>query len=267
MAEMFVDLSTPGQLLERTARSYESLRLATGHGTTLPGHATRTLEMQATVFRDYYTTDASEPLFRGDNGALDIRTWNGVAWYRRSGRPSAAIPGTSNHGRGRTVDFQGLVGFDTPTYHAFALEAGKRGWSNAEGQRVGECWHWNHNPDMDTFEYEEDELMAAKDEIAAEVIKQLKGPAGKVKLTWATRRAIAAAQDKKVEDVADEMSLDDVLSYAARATFDNAALAVEVETLKAKLEKLAAGVKVDVSVDEAAIARKVVAALANRLTE
>ncbi|WP_062516497.1 M15 family metallopeptidase [Demequina gelatinilytica] len=265
MTETLVNLSTPGQLLARTARSYESLLRATGHGTTIPGHAMRTLEMQINVFKDYYTTDTSEPLFRFDSGAFDTRLWNGSRWFRRAGRPSAAIPGTSNHGKGRAVDFQGLGGFDTDEYNTFAREATKRGWDNAEGKRVGEWWHWNHNPDTDTFDYEEDELMAAKDEIAAEVIKQLKGQAGKVTLTWATRRSIAAAQGKKIDDIPTEMALDDVLSYAARATFDNAALAIEVETLKAKVDKLAAGIKVDVTVDETAIARKVVAELAEKL--
>lgn len=58
----------------------------------------------------------------------------------QSGRGNvAAYPGTSNHGWGKAVDVA------TPTMAYYIRKYGSRfGWSWAEGQRVGEWWHFTY---------------------------------------------------------------------------------------------------------------------------
>lgn len=142
-ADSLVALSTPGRLLEGPAASFERLLKATGtKGTTKPSHAYRSYAEQVAVFTLYYSTDKSlaDPNATVGNGG--IKRWDGKTWYRKKGKPTAAIPGTSNHGLGKAVDFQGLVGYGSPIWKAFAKEAVEHGWDNAEGEKIGEYWHW-----------------------------------------------------------------------------------------------------------------------------
>lgn len=82
-------------------------------------------------------------------GRTDRRWWNGRWWYRRPGQAAAAVPGTSNHGRGDTIDVGGLGSFDSVRYRQFAQVAAEAGWDNTEGRAVGEPWHWQHFPGRD----------------------------------------------------------------------------------------------------------------------
>lgn len=82
-------------------------------------------------------------------GRVDRRVWNGVAYYRRPGTAAAAVPGTSNHGGGIAVDVTGLGGFGGERYAQLATLAPAYGWTNTEGRRVDEAWHWTYDPDDD----------------------------------------------------------------------------------------------------------------------
>jgi hypothetical protein len=72
------------------------------------------------------------------------KLWQGRRWYLKRGYAAAAVPGTSNHGLGITVDVANLGGFGGTRYRQFAAIAEPRGWSNAEGRAINEAWHWNH---------------------------------------------------------------------------------------------------------------------------
>jgi len=87
---------------------------------------------------------------RRNTGSGDRRYYdsdgNGVreAFWRLIGQAAAAVPGTSNHGLGTTADVANLGGFSGKRYGQFAAVAIRNGWSNAEGRRVAEAWHWSN---------------------------------------------------------------------------------------------------------------------------
>jgi hypothetical protein len=99
--------------------------------------AYRELAQQVSTFLDRYV-----PARTGDGFYGDVRWWNGVRYVRKKGKAAAAVPGTSNHGKGRAVDVTGLGGFGGTRYAQFAQVAIPLGWSNAEGRSVNEPWHW-----------------------------------------------------------------------------------------------------------------------------
>lgn len=143
-------LSGGGYLLEPVAAAFEELRIRAaraGHVVALTsvGDAYRSLERQIKVFRERYTILPFPEM--GPYG--DVRPWDsngdGVKerWVRVSG-PSAAIPGTSNHGWGLAVDISGTGGFSGVLYRWLAANAPALGWSNTEGRSVNESWHWVH---------------------------------------------------------------------------------------------------------------------------
>ncbi len=127
------------------AAAWEALRAAV-HAThgwwptpTGPTDAYRPLAVQESIFRARYTTTylAGRP----------YKVWAGVRWYQRAGTAQAAVPGTSNHGFGITVDIAnvGAVNqFTAPRYLQLAPIAAVHGWSNVEGRSIGEPWHWTY---------------------------------------------------------------------------------------------------------------------------
>jgi hypothetical protein len=70
------------------------------------------------------------------------KVWNGTTYWLRPGQATAAVPGTSNHGWACAVDVTGLGGFTGTRYLQFAAVASRYGWTNSEGRRIGEPWHW-----------------------------------------------------------------------------------------------------------------------------
>ena len=135
-----VVLSTPGKLVRSAASSYESLRRAAGVvGTTFANHAYRNLAEQERLFELNYQKSYCEY----SPGKVDKRgPWEGVYWYRKPGAPATAVPGTSNHGWGKAVDWQGLGGYGSTSWERFADQAAAHEWSNSEGKANGEPWHW-----------------------------------------------------------------------------------------------------------------------------
>lgn len=87
----------------------------------------------------------------------DARWWaaDGNWWTRLSGTAAAAVPGTSNHGAGLSVDAKTrreagdpsysdavvFTSFDDPDRLRWLRIAAKHGWDDAEGRDVDEHWH------------------------------------------------------------------------------------------------------------------------------
>src|SRR6188768_3470905 len=116
-----VDLSTPGVLVAAAAASFERLRYAANTtGTTYANHAYRDLDEQAKLFESNY----QKPYTEYAPGKVDKRgPWEGVYWYRKAGHSPTAVPGQSNHGWGKAVDWQGLGGYGSSSWDRFALLA------------------------------------------------------------------------------------------------------------------------------------------------
>lgn len=71
------------------------------------------------------------------NLTTDLRSWLAKRWKRRSGTASAAVPGTSNHGKAVAIDFAVTV----PMVNWLIANAHRFGYS-AEIQ--SENWHWRY---------------------------------------------------------------------------------------------------------------------------
>lgn len=97
--------------------------------------AYRSYDAQVTLFLSRYRVQ----LF-GSGPFGDVRWWRGKRYVRFTGA-AAAVPGTSNHGFGETVDVWGLESFTSTRYAQFMSVAAERGWSNSEGRVVKEPWH------------------------------------------------------------------------------------------------------------------------------
>lgn len=81
----------------------------------------RSYDEQVAVFQRYYTT-VPQP-------GRPTRVWNGRIWWQRPGFPSAAVPGTSNHGLAVAVD----LGSGVNT----SLLSREHLWMRAVGGRYG----------------------------------------------------------------------------------------------------------------------------------
>lgn len=115
---------------------------------TSAGDGYRSLARQVDLFRRNYTTT--------NTGYGPVKSYEGSLWWRKTaGTPSAATPGTSNHGLGTTVDVVNLGTlnqFTTTRYAQFAAVAALHKFSNTEGRSIGEPWHWSDisSPDVVT---------------------------------------------------------------------------------------------------------------------
>ena len=140
-ASSLTKLSTPGGLLKAAAASFERLNKEATMtvGTTNALQAYRSLVQQRILFFENYdrTYRAGRTVANGGK-----KLYQGVWYYRKDGKAVAAVPGTSNHGLGVAVDWQGLDGYGTKDFIAFARLANKHGWNNTEGRKTGEYWHW-----------------------------------------------------------------------------------------------------------------------------
>lgn len=143
-ASALTALSVGGHLLAVPARAFEEWRrraAAAGRVLTITSvaDAYRVLAVQERVFLQRYIPQATGGGIYGD-----VRWYRGVRYVRRHGA-AAAIPGTSNHGRGLAVDIANAGRFGG-AFHDWMLATGPElGWSNTEGRSVGEPWHWVHD--------------------------------------------------------------------------------------------------------------------------
>lgn len=137
-------LSVGGHLLSAPAAAFEEWRrraVAAGWTLTITSvaDAYRTLVVQERVFLQRYIRQATGGGIYGD-----VRWYRSIRYVRRHGA-AAAVPGTSNHGRGLAVDIANAGPFGGK-FHDWMLKTGPAlGWSNTEGRSVGEPWHWVHD--------------------------------------------------------------------------------------------------------------------------
>lgn len=204
------------------------------------------------AYRDYAAqvkvfTDRYERASTGPGAFGDVRYWNGVRYVRMRGA-SAAVPGTSNHGRGNTVDVRSMTSFTTTRFRQFSAVAIAHGWSNVEGRSVKEPWHWvKVSAGITPTPSQEDDVSAA------DVIEALVSPAGQKALAdaimgpgsrYPVRNPLKAGEMWPVPD-----ALRIILDYTIKAY------------LEAHAAKTAAtGATADV--DEAALARELAPLLA-----
>lgn len=143
-ASALTPLSIGGHLLAVPARAFEEWRrqaAKVGRVLTITSTADayRVLALQERVFLQRYIPQATGGGIYGD-----VRHYKGVRYVRRHGA-AAAVPGTSNHGRGLAIDVANAGPFGGE-FHDWLLATGPAlGWSNTEGRSVGEPWHWVHN--------------------------------------------------------------------------------------------------------------------------
>lgn len=142
-------VATPGQhggpevrLVAPAARAWQAMCAAA----RLEGHilkasslmdSYRPYTVQERIFRERYTTT----VLRG----RPSRMWNGRRWYQKPGTAAAAVPGTSNHGRGLAVDTgeendgdAGTESLDNPTLAWLLRNEERFGWSH---EIQSERWH------------------------------------------------------------------------------------------------------------------------------
>jgi hypothetical protein len=105
--------------------------------------AYRTFDEQVDVFRRYYTT-TYQP-------GRPTRVWGGVVYWQRPGYPSAAVPGTSNHGWARALDLgSGVNDSLTSDEHLWMRRNGSTyGWEHpawahdhVSSNGTDEPWHF-----------------------------------------------------------------------------------------------------------------------------
>ena len=106
---------------------------------TSAGDGFRSEDRQITVFLQRYRTQISV-VWQGGRFITDRRMWKGVYYWRFTGA-AAAVPSTSNHGWGTTVDHTPAPGFTSEQYDILDDIWTEEGWSDDEGRSVSEPWH------------------------------------------------------------------------------------------------------------------------------
>lgn len=101
---------------------------------TGPHDSYRPYRTQLSTFTARYTRTARP--------GRPTKVWDGVTYWLLPGNATAAVPGRSNHGWACAVDVTDLGGFTSDHYEQFAAVAARYGWTNTEGRRIDEPWHW-----------------------------------------------------------------------------------------------------------------------------
>lgn len=130
----------PVRLLHPAMRAWRALSAAASvAGHTLkpsgPHDSYRPYETQERIFRQRFTTTP--------NGSRTRRSWRGQTWYLKPGYALAAVPGTSNHGRGLAVDVGEERDGDTGTE---SLDRGTLDWLLVNAERFGWSWEAQSEP-------------------------------------------------------------------------------------------------------------------------
>lgn len=128
--------------------AYESLTRALNRAVADSGEnfqiwdAYRSLSEQVAMLkRNYYAV-------RGGRRSGD-RSYGGVTYRRRSGRPATASPGYSNHGTGLAIDIH-----SSGIQNWLQNNGRMYGWTWDEGRRLGESWHFVYKPSLDQMKSE-----------------------------------------------------------------------------------------------------------------
>lgn len=141
--ENYGDAELRRDAAESWNRARADVKAKTGLTLTVRGW-NRSLAEQERFFFERYRRQAT--------GGIDARWYKGVRYVRVTGAP-AAIPGTSNHGLGTTIDVNDFGAFGTRGNDrrdkAMPILR-KHGWTDEEGQSIAEPWHLSYDPSKDT---------------------------------------------------------------------------------------------------------------------
>jgi len=135
-----VTVSPVWRLRADAAASWERVIDTLGENFPLSS-AWRSYDTQKMLFEQRYT-----PKSHGGGEFCDVRTWDGTRYVRTSDLGAAAVPGTSNHGKGQAIDVPGFESFGDPARLEFLRVAKDFGWDDKEGCSVNERWHFTYNP-------------------------------------------------------------------------------------------------------------------------
>lgn len=181
----------PAVLREDAANSWNAARAAvlakTGIVLTVRGWM-RSLADQEKFFFQRYKKNAYSPWG-------DYRYYKGVRYGRVTGAP-AAIPGTSNHGLGTTVDVNDFGAFGTDgNYRRAATIAILReyGWDTTEGDSIDEPWHLQYKDSQNKHKNDKPEtaegflmgLSNAEQKEILDAVRELRaGTSPKIDMPW-----------------------------------------------------------------------------------
>lgn len=166
--------SNPGFYLEKNAaHAWDRANAAFGKVVLISG-AWRSYETQVQLFDSELFPNTGRYV-RGNHAGkrgftTDVRgkmadgsLYRGSWWTRKAGTAAAAVPGTSNHGAGLSVDALTGRDDDDPPYAVAVIFAGwededrtrflriakEHGWDDDEGQSVKEFWHLTYYASRD----------------------------------------------------------------------------------------------------------------------
>lgn len=110
-----VSIEPTGRLHPRAADAWHALKLtAKVDGVILKPTSSadtyRTYLQQRTLFESRYRQVTKLEAIVAKKKGKDVRTWDGKPFVKLDGVASAAVPGTSNHGLGLTVDIADATG-------------------------------------------------------------------------------------------------------------------------------------------------------------
>lgn len=152
--------SNPGFYLEKNAaHAWDRATAAFGKIVLISG-AWRSYDIQVQLFDSELFPNTGRYV-RGNHAGKkgftnDVRgVYRGSYWTRKAGTAAAAVPGTSNHGAGLSVDAltdrddddlpysQAVIfaGWEDEDRKRFLRIAKEHGWDDDEGQSVDEFWH------------------------------------------------------------------------------------------------------------------------------
>lgn len=95
----------------------------------------------------YRTVGIPSDQYKINSGSTSDKTsnqWFQVGRRNRHLTPSAARPGTSNHGWARAGDLSGYGNIFSPSWRWLVKNAGRYGFSWTTGKASNERWHWEY---------------------------------------------------------------------------------------------------------------------------
>jgi len=209
-SEALTALSVGGSLLSGAAASFERWRsqaTAAGRELTITSvaDAYRSFQQQYDVFVARYEVVA------GNGPYNDVRVYEGRRYVRLRGA-AAAVPGTSNHGRGIAIDVKNAGAFGG-SFHTWLSATGPAlGWTNHEGRSVDEPWHWVYGGSTTTPNpptSEEDDMTPAQAAQLTAILDLLTPGVEGVKFDGDIFKRLARIEDTAVRTRADVATVHD----------------------------------------------------------
>lgn len=203
---------------------------------------------------------------RTADGGLYRGSW----WTRKAGTAAAAVPGTSNHGGGISVDVKTRREQSDPPYAEavifgswtdedrtrFLRIAAKNGWYDTEGRGVNELWHLTWYRTLDQHRGEKPTTTIQEDEMSEAAEKQIDELHQKLLRKF--------ADGDQTVDVVEGVRRDLVVSRRIEA--DTTALLATTRAQSAAIQTLAKSVGVDPKLIIAAVEKAVRDSLPDAIT-